>query len=380
MMTMISRLLLCLLALTVLSCGQSGQLTNGSNRQFSLRTGHKGPDFVTLAKELQPAVVNVSASVSPPRGVPPGARQDDPTDEMPDKFFGVPPPAAPAPQRQQGSGFIIGADGIILTNAHVVERARRIFVKLGDKREFEARVLGKDMPTDVAVLKIAVQEKLPTIGLGDSDHLEVGEWVMAVGNPFGLDNSVSSGIVSAKGRHIGEAYDRLIQTDAPLNPGSSGGPLINLNGQVVGMNKAIVSETGGSIGISFATPINSVKEILPQLQSSGKVIRGWAGLSIQEMNSALADTLGLQKPNGALVAGIVKGGPADRGGIKLGDVITKFDGRTVTDALDLPIWIARTPIAKRVRLTVYREQRNVDVDLTIAELPDRPVQPGREIG
>jgi len=268
-----------------------------------------------------------------------------------------------------------------LTNAHVVQGAKRILVKLGDKREFEAKILGKDTPTDIAVLKIAVQENLPTIGLGDSDHLQVGEWVMAVGNPFGLDNSVSSGIVSGKGRHIGEAYDRLIQTDAPLNPGSSGGPLINLNGQVVGINKAIVSDTGGSIGISFATPINSVKEILPQLQTTGKVTRGWAGLSIQEMTSALADTLGLQKPSGALVAGLVKGGPADRGGIKLGDVITEFDGKTVTDALDLPIWIARTPIAKQVRLTVQRDQREIHVDLTIAELPDRLMQQfGKQTG
>ena len=197
---------------------------------------------------------------------------------------------------------------------------------------------------------------------------------MAVGNPFGLENSVSSGIVSGKGRHIGEAYDRLIQTDAPLNPGSSGGPLINLNGQVVGINKAIVSETGGSIGISFATPINSVKEILPQLKTTGKVTRGWAGLAIQEMNSALADTLGVKKPGGALVAGIVKGGPADRGGVKLGDVITEFDGKTVSDALDLPIWIARTPLGKQVQLKIQREQREMDLNLTVAELPQGPMQ------
>jgi len=381
----ILRFLFCLLIMAGLGCGQSirDRVAGGSTRQFSLRAGQRGPDFVTLARELQPAVVNVSVSVARPLVVPPGAQQpkDDPADEMLDKFFGVPPQAAPAPQRQQGSGFIIGSDGVILTNAHVVQGAKRILVKLGDKREFEAKILGKDTPTDIAVLKIAVQENLPTIGLGDSDHLQVGEWVMAVGNPFGLDNSVSSGIVSGKGRHIGEAYDRLIQTDAPLNPGSSGGPLINLNGQVVGINKAIVSDTGGSIGISFATPINSVKEILPQLQTTGKVTRGWAGLSIQEMTSALADTLGLQKPSGALVAGLVKGGPADRGGIKLGDVITEFDGKTVTDALDLPIWIARTPIAKQVRLTVQRDQREIHVDLTIAELPDRLMQQfGKQTG
>jgi serine protease Do len=289
-----------------------------------------------------------------------------------EKFFG-----APGPQRQQGSGFIIESDGIILTNAHVVEGAKKIIVKLGDKREFEARVVGTDLPTDVALLKISVNENLPTVGLGNSDRVEVGEWVMAVGNPFGLDNSVSSGIVSGKGRHIGEAYDRLIQTDAPLNPGSSGGPLINLRGQVVGINKAIVSETGGSIGISFATPINSVKEILPQLQTQGKVTRAWAGLAIQEMNAALADTLGVKNPGGALVAGVVKGGPADRGGVKLGDVITEFDGKAVKDALDLPIWIARTPLGKQVRLKIQRNQQEMDLNVTVAELPQGPMQAGQ---
>lgn len=377
-------LLFCLLILNALGCAQSvgDRSAKGAPGRFALRGAQRGPDFVTLAKQLQPAVVNVSASVAPNGALARGAqRQEDPADDLLEKFFGVPPAEAAAPQRQQGSGFIIASDGVILTNAHVVDGAKKIIVKLGDKREFEARVVGKDSPTDVAVLKIVVRENLPTIGLGDSDHLEVGEWVMAVGNPFGLDNSVSSGIVSGKGRHIGEAYDRLIQTDAPLNPGSSGGPLINLDGEVVGINKAMVSESGGSIGISFATPINSVKEILPQLQSKGKVTRGWAGLAIQEMNAALADTLGLDKPSGALVASVVRGGPADRGGIKPGDVITEFDGKTVSDALDLPIWIARTPIAKQVRLKVQRDRREIRLNLTVAELPERPMQqPGKEIG
>jgi len=363
--------LLCVMTLISLGCAQ----TTGQHdvRGATGRATARGPDFVSLVKKLQPTVVNVSASIAPPVTVQPGAqRQDDP--DLMEKFFGGPPSAAPSPQRQQGSGFIIGSEGIIVTNSHVVEGAKKIVVKLGDKREFEARVIGKDAPTDVALLKIAVSETLPTIGLGDSDKVEVGEWVMAIGNPFGLDSSVSSGIVSGKGRHIGEAYDRLIQTDAPLNPGSSGGPLINLNGQVVGVNKAIVSETGGSIGISFATPINSVKEILPQLQTTGKVTRGWAGMAIQEMNSALAETLGIKNPGGALVAGIVKGGPADRGGVKLGDVITKFDGKTVSDALDLPIWIARTPLGKQVQLKIQRDEREMDLNLTVAELPQGPMQ------
>lgn len=338
----------------------------------------RAPDFVALVKKFQPAVVNVTATVAPSIAVQPGAGRDS-ADELMQKFFGLPAPSTPAPQRQQGSGFIIGADGTILTNAHVVEGAKKILVKLGDKREFAARVIGADLPTDVALLKISAPEDLPTVALGNSDRLEVGEWVMAVGNPFGLDNSVSSGIVSAKGRHIGEPYDRLIQTDAPLNPGSSGGPLINLRGQVVGMNKAIVSETGGSIGISFATPINSVKEILPELRSRGKVTRAWAGIAIQEMNAALAETLGVKNPGGALVAGVVKGGPADRGGVKLGDVITEFDGRAVADALDLPIWIARTPLGKQVRLRIQRDQREMDVQVTVAELPQGPLQ-ARQIG
>jgi serine protease Do len=343
----------------------------------------RGPDFIVLAKELQPTVVNVSATLVGPATPPSGhGRQGPPEGEMAERFFGIPPPSAPVTQRSQGSGFIIGSDGTILTNAHVVEGAKKITVRLYDKREFEARVVGRDLRTDVAVIRIGVTEKLPTIKLGDSDNLEVGEWVMAVGNPFGLDNSVSSGIVSAKGRHIGEAYDRLIQTDAPLNPGSSGGPLVNLDGRVVGINKAIVSQMGGgSIGISFATPINLIKEILPQLQANGKVTRGWAGVAIQEITPVLADTLGLGKTTGALVAAIAKGGPADRSGIKVGDVITEYDGKKVTDALDLPLLIARTPIAKQVPVTIHREKQELRLALIVAELPEPPMQMQRnEIG
>lgn len=331
----------------------------------------KAPDFVSLARNLQPAVVNVSAMLSPdgkggPESQRPGVGEE--------KFFGVPVPEGAAPERSQGSGFIIGTDGIILTNAHVVEGAKRIIVRLVNKREYEANVVGKDLPTDIAVIKIAAKSKLPTLSLGDSDHLQVGEWVMAVGNPFGLDSSVSSGIVSAKGRHLGEAYDRMIQTDASLNPGSSGGPLINLNGQVVGISKAIVSQGGGNIGISFATPINLIKEILPQLQTSGKVTRGWAGLAIQEITPDLADTLGMDKPNGALVAGVVHGGPAERGGVKVGDVIVEFDGKKVADAMDLPLWIARTPIDKTVAIKVQREQQDVKLNFTVSALPEGRLQ------
>jgi serine protease Do len=363
--------LFCVVTMGLFGCADTAGQHNLSGG--SLRGVRGGPDFVSLVKKLQPAVVNVTASVAPPITTRPGANQGAPDNSM-GRSFG-----APGPQRQQGSGFIIKSDGIILTNAHVIEGAKKIIVKLGDKREFEAQVVGTDLPTDVALLKISAKENLPTAGLGDSDRVEVGEWVMAVGNPFGLDSSVSSGIVSGKGRHIGEAYDRLIQTDAPLNPGSSGGPLINLRGQVVGINKAIVSETGGSIGISFATPINSVKEILPQLETKGRVTRSWAGLAIQEMNAALADTLGVKNPGGALVAGVVKGGPADRGGVKLGDVITEFDGKAVKDALDLPIWIARTPLGKQVQLKIQRDQQQMDLQVTVTELPQGPMH-AKQIG
>jgi serine protease Do len=338
-------------------------------------TSNGAPDFVSLAKELQPAVVHISATV-PASNAPTGER------DLTERYFGFPQPPGPIFQRSQGSGFVIGGNGVILTNAHVVEGAKKITVKLFDKREFEARIVGRDLRTDVALVKIAANVKLPTIELGDSDKVRVGEWVMAVGNPFGLDSSVSSGIVSGKGRYLGEAYDRLIQTDAPVNPGSSGGPLVNLQGQVVGINKAILSQAGGgSVGISFATPINLIKEILPQLETTGKVRRAWAGMVVQEITPALAETLELDKLGGALVAGIVKGGPADRGGIRVGDIITEYDGKKVTDALDLPLLIARTPLSKPVQVKVERAKQPLDLALTLVELPEQPLQaPRSEIG
>jgi serine protease Do len=362
-----------------IACAQTeADLAGKGAALFRTATTTRAPDFVSLAKNLQPSVVNVSAMLSPTGKESSGAQPPGLGEDRQERFFGMPPEAS---ERSQGSGFIIGADGIILTNAHVVDGAKKIIVRLVDKREFEAGVLGKDPHTDIALLKITAKDRLPALTFGDSDNLQVGEWVMAVGNPFGLDSSVSSGIVSAKGRHLGEAYDRLIQTDASLNPGSSGGPLVNLNGQVVGISKAIVSQGGGNIGISFATPINLIKEILPQLQTSGKVIRGWAGVAVQEITPMMADTLGMQKPSGALVAGIVRGGPAERGGMKVGDIITEFDGKQVTDAMDLPLWIARTPVDKRVTVKVQREQKEMHLDLTLTSIPEGSMQGrGDEIG
>ena len=350
---------------------------NGRDAMSGLLTSsQRTPDFVGVAKELRPAVVNVSATIPVAGGTnPTGPPQDnDNDDESMEQFFGIPSPPPTTVARSQGSGFIIGSDGVILTNAHVVEGAKKITVRLVDKREFEAKVVGRDPHTDVAVIKITAEGNLPTLKLGDSDGLEVGEWVIAVGNPFGLDNSLSSGIVSAKGRYLGDAYDRLIQTDANLNPGSSGGPLVDLNGKVVGINKAVMSQGSWNLGIGFATPINLVKEILPQLQSSGKVTRGWAGLLIQEITPALAEAMALKNTQGALVAGVIRGSPAERVGIKVGDVITEYDGKSVTDALELPLWIARTSVSKRVALKLQRNNHEVRVNLTVAALPNPPSQ------
>ena len=362
-----------------IACAQSDPDFAGKGASLFGNSPTRAPDFVSLAKNLQPAVVNVSAMLTPKGKAAPGG----PGGQRPGfggEFFGMPSPDGP--ERSQGSGFISEPDGVILTNAHVIEGAKKVIVRLVDKSEFEANVIGTDPPTDIALLKISAKEPLPTLAMGDSDHLQVGEWIMAVGNPFGLDSSVSSGIVSAKGRHLGQAYDRLIQTDASLNPGSSGGPLVNLNGRVVGISKAIVSQGGGNIGISFATPINLVKEILPQLRASGKVTRGWAGVAIQEITPGLADTLGIEKASGALVASVVQGGPAQRSGMKVGDVIIEFDGKKVVDAMDLPLWIARTPVDKSVAVKVQRERQQVELQLTLTMIPEgNPLQArGDEIG
>ena len=367
-----------LFLLTGIGFGCSGRKTDVSGG-FLAKSGaapsRSSPDFVTLAKKLQPVVVNVSTTQIA-RGLAPGTQPDpeeDPMNEFLERFFGQRPPSGRSQQRSLGSGFIIGSNGSIVTNAHVVENAKKIIVKLSDKREFEAKLLGKDLKTDVAVIKIDSKESLPTAELGDSEQVHVGEWVMAVGNPFGLDSSVTSGIVSAKGRHIGAGpYDNFIQTDTPINPGNSGGPLVNLRGQVVGINMAIVSQAGGNIGIGFATPINLIKELLPQLEAKGKVTRGWVGIAIQEVTPDLANAFGLQKPHGALVAKVLTGGPAERGGIKVGDIITEYDGRQVKEANDFPLMVARTQVNKEVGMKVLREGKNFPFKVTVAEMPEAP--------
>jgi len=336
-------------------------------------------DFVVLAKKMKPLVVNISTTqVSEGRG---GGQEfgspfgeDDQFNDFWRRFFGGPTPRGPQRQRSLGSGFIIDSDGSILTNNHVVENASKIVVKLSDDQEYEAKVVGRDAKTDIAVIKINAKSSLPAANFGDSDNLEVGEWVVAIGNPFGLDSTVTSGIVSAKGRHIGQGpYDNFIQTDASINPGNSGGPLINLRGEIVGINTAIFSRTGGNMGIGFAIPINLVKELLPQLRGKGKVTRGFLGVLIQKVTPEIADSLGLEKAQGALVANVSKDGPADKAGVKVGDVIVEFDGKEVKDSGDLPIIVARTAVDKKVRMKVVREKKEVVLGVAVGELKDEEV-------
>jgi serine protease Do len=329
---------------------------------------------------MKPLVVNISTTqVSESRG---GGGQefgspfgeDDQFNDFWKRFFGGPQPRGPQRQRSLGSGFIIDGDGSILTNNHVVENASKIVVKLSDDQEYEAKVIGRDAKTDIAVIKINAKSSLPAANFGDSDQLEVGEWVVAIGNPFGLDSTVTSGIVSAKGRHIGQGpYDNFIQTDASINPGNSGGPLINLRGEIVGINTAIFSRTGGNMGIGFAIPINLVKELLPQLRGKGKVTRGFLGVLIQKVTPEIADSLALEKAQGALVANVSKDGPADKAGVKVGDVIVEFDGKEVKDSGDLPIIVARTQVDKKVRMKVVRDKKELVLGVAVGELKDEEV-------
>ena len=349
------------------------------------------PNFVELAEKLAPAVVNVSttqavkdrAQPSPqPFGrQPPGSdpfSRNDPFSEFWRRFFGdqFGAPGGPAlPRRGLGSGFIIDAKGLILTNNHVVENAEKITVKLSDQREFSAKIVGRDPRTDIAVIQITEgKDSFPVAPMGDSSNLEVGEWIVAMGSPFGLDNTLTAGVVSAKGRHIGAGpYDNFIQTDASINPGNSGGPLVNLRGEVVGVNTAIFSRSGGNLGIGFAIPINLAKEILPELIKTGKVTRGWLGVSIQRVTPDLAKSLGLEKSRGALVASVSEESPAAQAGIKVGDVIAEYDGKPVEDSNQLPILVARSDVGETVEVTVIRDRKRIPVTVKVGELKEQEV-------
>lgn len=328
------------------------------------------PDFASLAEQLKPSVVNISTAKTVKQRSPsfrgprtPGG--GDPFDEFFERFFRE-APQSPHKERALGSGFIISADGYILTNDHVVDGADEIKVKLSDGREFSGEVRGLDPKLDLALIKIETGEDLPFARMGESDNIKVGEWVMAIGNPFGLEQTVTVGIVSAKGRVIGAGpYDDFIQTDASINPGNSGGPLFNVKGEVVGINTAIVA---GGQGIGFAIPVNMAKQIIPQLRDEGHVTRGWLGVTVQAVSKELADSFGLETPRGALVNEIVKDSPADKAGLQRGDILLGYDGQMISEINDLPRLVAVTPVDKAVKVTIFRDGKEREVKVTIGKM------------
>lgn len=329
------------------------------------------PDFSRLVDRYGPAVVNISvtgaakaAAAAPDVGLSP----DDPFYDF-FKRFQVPQPEGPT--HAIGSGFIISPDGLILTNAHVVQDASEVTVKLTDRREFTAKVVGADPATDVAVLKIDAKN-LPTVKLGDAKHVRVGEWVVAIGSPYGFENSVTSGIVSAKARALPEGSSvPFIQTDVAVNPGNSGGPLFNLNGEVIGINAQIYSRTGGYQGLSFAIPIDTALQVKDQIVQNGTVHHGRLGVTIQEVNQALAKSFGLPKAGGALVSAVEPGSPADKAGLKSGDVVMKVDGADVTTSIDLSSRISATKPGSKAQLEVWRDGKPRDIVATVGEMPTK---------
>lgn len=337
------------------------------------------PDFTELAEKQGPAVVNISiTSVVHGTGIGfPGMPNDENLQEFL-RRFGIPGmPGMPGQDGGQdyksqslGSGFIISADGYILTNAHVVNEADEVLVKLYDKREFKAKIIGADKRTDVALIKIEATG-LPKVTIGDPNALKVGEWVAAIGSPFGLENTMTAGIVSAKGRALPqENYVPFIQTDVAINPGNSGGPLFNLRGEVVGVNSQIYSKSGGSMGLSFSIPIDVAIDISNQLKANGRIARGWLGIGIQEVTKELAESFGLKQTNGALIAGVEKNSPADKGGLEAGDIILKFDGKPITTSSDLPRVVAATKPGKVVPVEVVRKGANKTLQLGVGEMPN----------
>lgn len=350
------------------------------------------PDFSDMVEKVGPAVVNIRTTekVKAEPGAPGG--DDEEMQEFFRRFFGIPMPRqqtptpsprgrTPAPQQQEeqvvprgvGSGFIISADGYVMTNAHVVEGANEVYVTLTDKREFKAKIIGVDKRTDVALVKIE-GSNLPRLTIGDSDKVRAGEWVVAIGSPFGLANTVTAGIVSAKARDTGD-YLPLIQTDVAVNPGNSGGPLINMRGEVIGINSQIYSRSGGYMGISFAVPIDEAMRVADQLKANGRVTRGRIGVQIGEVTKDVAESLGLAKAQGALVQRVEPDGPAAKSGLEAGDIILKFDGTAIEKSSDLPRLVGATKPGARATVTIWRKGANKDIQMTVAELePEKPVK------
>ncbi|WP_333842698.1 DegQ family serine endoprotease [Pelomicrobium sp.] len=334
------------------------------------------PDFTGIVEQNAAAVVNVSTTQTVKSNAPqfPNIPEDDPFYEFFRRFApNFPYLPREFQSRSLGSGFVISPDGYILTNAHVVDSADEIIVKLVDKREFKAKVIGADKRTDVALIKIDAQG-LPTVRFGDPNKLKVGEWVVAIGSPFGFEHSVTAGIVSAKGRSLPqENFVPFIQTDVAINPGNSGGPLFNMQGEVVGINSQIYSRTGGFMGLSFAIPIDVAMDVADQLRAHGKVRRGKLGVVIQEVTRDLAESFGLPKPAGALIASVEKGSPAEKAGLEVGDIIVKYDGKAVASSSDLPRMVGSTKPGTKVTVQVWRKGATKDIQVTVGELPEEQV-------
>ncbi len=335
------------------------------------------PDFTKLVEQHSPAVVNISTTqkVSQRRGPKmemPDLPEGSPFGDLFRHFFGEDGmPNIPEHQQTQslGSGLIISADGYVVTNAHVIKDADEIVVRLNDRRQIVAEVIGSDPRSDVALLKVEAED-LPIVKIGDSDRLRVGEWVLAIGSPFGFDYTVTAGIVSALGRNLPrENYVPFIQTDVAINPGNSGGPLFNLNGEVIGVNSQIYSRTGGFMGLSFAIPINVVMNVADQLKTKGKVSRGWLGVLIQDVTRELAEAFGMSRPQGALVSKVLDDSPAAAAGFKSGDVIIRYNGRDVADSASLPPLVGQTPVGKQAEVIVIRDGEETALEVTIGELP-----------
>lgn len=332
------------------------------------------PDFATLVEKVSPSVVKISvvqksnkithqqlSQLYGPQG-----------EELPEVFKQFLEQMQPVPRERDamGSGFIVSSDGYVLTNNHVVNKADRITVRLSDQRELEATLIGNDERSDLALLKINAKN-LPVVNIGNSDILRVGDWVLAIGSPFGFDYSVTQGIVSAKERSLPrDNYVSFIQTDVAINPGNSGGPLFNLNGEVVGINSQIFSPSGGSVGLSFAIPINAAMHVVEQLKSKGHVSRGWLGVSIQEVNKSLAESFGLAAPKGALVVEVLSGSPAGKAGLQVGDIIVAVNDKPINTSSDLPQLVAGLPVGSKATLEIVRDKNEKNIALTIGSLPN----------
>jgi serine protease Do len=333
------------------------------------------PDFVELVNANGPAVVNISTTQKIDAHHPWG-KMDIPEDSPFGEFFrhffgedGMPPPP-PQDAKSLGSGFILSTDGYVVTNHHVIENADEIIVRLSDKRELQARVIGSDKYTDIALLKVDASD-LPAVKIGRSSQIKVGEWVLAIGSPFGFDHSVTAGIVSAKGRSLPRAnYVPFIQTDVAINPGNSGGPLFDLDGEVIGINSQIYSRTGGFMGLSFAIPIEVAMDVIEQLKTRGEVSRGWLGVYIQEVTHELAESFGLDKPVGALVSQVIEGSPAEKYGIRAGDVILSFNGKPIVDSSNLPPLVGRVAVGDKAEVKLLRDGKAKTIKVVIEQLPE----------